>query len=161
MGILDLKRGALENGLCGEYTAKWDKAQSKRDLADIGLDINGMRFVSATSAKNTWGLSPKYITENFSDFINGKYIRKKDGYTSEVYVQYHGDITVRSTAIMIIQCDCEVFIPRNHIAEIYVTCESHIQIHAEGICTVFKFDESTIKYNGTGSVHIHSLQGWN
>lgn len=161
MGLLDLKRGAIANGLCGQYAEMWNNAQNKKDLVDIALDANGMRFLASTSAKNAWGLSPQYISEKFAEFINGKYLRKRDGYTSEIFVLFNGTIKTRSTALVIMQCDCDVYVPLNRIVEIYVSCGSKIRLHSEGVSSVLMFDEeSEVENVDSGRVHIIKMAGW-
>ena len=86
--LLNMKRKALMLGLCGEYKKKWDSCTSKKELMDLVLDSNGVEFL-ADAITFGWGCSQEFLLNEFADFINGRYQRKKDGYTSELYVHHN------------------------------------------------------------------------
>lgn len=151
--LLSFKRNAMMLGLCNSYRDKWDSATSKEALMGIATDSKGMDMI-ADSISNGWGLSSSYIVKNFSDYINGKWQRNKDGYTSEMYVLYNNDITIRSTLTLLVDCECDVVVGKNVIAEIYLSGKSKVNISCEGHCYVIRYgkDCSFTSY-GNGVVH--------
>lgn len=117
--LLNMKRKALMLGLCGEYKKKWDSCASKKELIDLVLDSNGVEFL-ADAITFGWGCSQEFLLNEFADFINGKYQRKKDGYTSELYVEPHGKIELRSTLTVIAGGRASVIVPPNFFGRVYV-----------------------------------------
>lgn len=106
-------------GLCGQYKTMWDACASKKELIDLALDSNGVEFL-ADAITFGWGCSQEFLLKEFSDFINGKYQRRKDGYTSELYVEPHGVIEFRSTITVIVGGKASVIIPPNFFGKVYV-----------------------------------------
>ena len=51
---------------------------------DLALSARGIYFVAKAIAEG-WGISASEICREFKPFLNGKYVRDKDGYTSAVY----------------------------------------------------------------------------
>lgn len=117
--LLNMKRNALMLGLCGEYKMEWDACTSKKELIDLVLDSNGVEFL-ADAITFGWGCSQEFLLKEFSGFINGKYQRKKDGYTSELYVEPHGVIELRSTITVIAGGKASIIVPPNFFGKVYV-----------------------------------------
>ena len=117
--LLNMKRNALMLGLCGEYKKKWDNCASKKELIDLVLDSNGVEFLADVITFG-WGCSQGFLLKEFSDFINGKYQRKKDGYTSELCVEPHDKIELRSTLTVIAGGRASVIVPPNFFGRVYV-----------------------------------------
>lgn len=117
--LLNMKRNALMLGLCGGYKEKWDACTSKKELINLVLDSNGVEFL-ADAITFGWGCSQGFLLKEFSDFINGKYQRKKDGYTSELYVEPYGVIELRSTITVIAGGKASVIVPPNFFGKVYV-----------------------------------------
>lgn len=117
--LLNMKRNALMLGLCGEYKNKWDNCASKKELMDLVLDSNGVDFLTDAITFG-WGCSQEFLLNEFADFINGKYQRKKDGYTSELYVEPYGKIELRSTLTVIAGGRASVIVPPNFFGRVYV-----------------------------------------
>ncbi len=139
-------------GLCQEYTDKVDKAGSKKAFMDIAIDINSMPWLCDCICH--WhGLTPEYICESFPQFLNGRYTRDKDGYTSQIYCQPEvKEITVETTAILIIGYNGILTIPQNRICEIYL-CKSNVEIAGEGRGLAYCYD-STISNQDSAPVII-------
>lgn len=117
--LLNMKRNALMLGVCEEYKKTWDNCASKKELIDLVLDSNGVEFL-ADAITFGWGCSQGFLLKEFSDFINGKYQRKKDGYTSELYVEPHDKIELRSTLTVIAGGRASVIVPPNFFGRVYV-----------------------------------------
>ena len=118
--ILELKRKACLLGLCEKYKDKWDSCKDKKELIDLVLDSNRVEFL-ADAMTFGWGVSSEFILREFSDFINGRYQRKKDGYTSELYVKPRGVIRLRSTITVIVSGSANVIVPYGFIGKVYVS----------------------------------------
>lgn len=141
--LLDFKRVAVSLGLCGEYKKKWDGSVSPRELMDIALDANGVEFM-ADSFSFGWGMSKEYVIDRFADYINGGYVRNKDGYTSEMYVGYKGDIHIRSTITLIAWCDTNIIVPPHFVGRVYVCGNSNVSVTGDGRIDVYSYGDNDI-----------------
>lgn len=141
-------RNAQRMGLCKEYTDKCSAAKSKKQLMDIALDANGISYIANAVAKGY--LSAEYIYNAFNPFINGKYVRDKDGYTSCLYCSHgHEDdiaeIQANTTAMVVINLIGTIVIPENRICEIHLV-NSKCYIKGEGRGNVYTYGDTEI-YN--------------
>lgn len=151
--LLAFKRNAIMLGLCTSYKDKWDAATSKEALMEIATDAKGMDMI-ADSISNGWGLSSSYIAKNFSDYINGKWQRNKDGYTSEMYVFHKSDVDIRSTLTLFVDCECDIVVSKGIVCEIYLSGKSKVRILCEGHCYVIRYGkECSFTVKGSGVVH--------
>lgn len=141
--ILDFKRRASGMGLCAEYSKRWNRALSKKELMDIATDSNGVHFL-ADAMSFGWGgdVNPTYIREEFPEFINGRY-QRRGAYTSRLYCGFHGKARADSTIMLFIDCQCSIEVPRNIFCSIIVAGKSDVTIVGEG-----KVNELTI-YKGS------------
>lgn len=134
-------------GLCEQYTSKWGSAKSKKQLIDLALDANGLSYV-ATAITKSYGLTAEYISNSFSPFINGKYIREKDGYTSALYCfcadkRDLAEIVASTTAVLVIGFKGTIRIPKNRICELHlVNCTCHVE--GEGRCDAYIYGSTNI-----------------
>ena len=159
--LLTLKRNSLMMGLCEKYKHKWDLCTTKRQLIDLALDSNGVEFM-ADSIAFGWGLGKDYIVNEFAEFINGSYVRDKDGYTSEFYVGARGVIELRSTMLLVAYCDgLEIKIPKGSAGRIYVCGGSKIRIENYGYVDILEYGSvnniDIIAHNGSNSSHKRIL----
>lgn len=168
--ILRLKNDSLRLGLCEKYKELWDKSENKDDLIEIATDVNGAEFLAMSHADG-WGLTPEYIQREFGDYINGKWRREKDGYTSELYVRYDGDIEQKSTLITLLDCTSTVYVPKYSGGYIYVSGESTVTIRNDSLTNVTVYGDkavvthhpwSTGEYNVTyvpkSKPHLNNLE---
>lgn len=116
----------LKSLCCQEYKHKWDNALNDRDLADIGLDINGAEWLCVMVNKGM--ITKSFIKERFADIINGKYVRNKDGYTSGVYVDYVGQIDMHTTLLVIIGGNVEIHVPQGIIGRVFLDNDAECKI---------------------------------
>lgn len=130
--LLEFKRKAKALGLCKEYTDKWDKCESKEDLIKTVLDSNGVEFL-CDGVQFKWGLTPQFIKESFSEFINGKYLcQNPKGYSVELFCNHIGEIQARSTILVLINCNVEIYIPKDAFVKIYFCMKSAARLHNKG-----------------------------
>ena len=125
------KKIAVFMNLCEEYTEKWNGCNTKKKLVDMALGSKGMDYLCASIAQG-WGLSPKYIVENFEPYINGKYISNQKGYTSKMFCCHLGNVSADTTAIVLIDSDVVLNVPQNALCEVYATGNSSIELKGEG-----------------------------
>jgi len=126
--LLELKKKAKALGLCKDYTDRWNKCESKEDLIHTVLDSNGVEFL-CDGVEFKWGLTHDFIAENFADFINGNYLcENPKGYSTELYCKFTGEIQARSTILVLINVNGEIYIPANAFVKIYM-CHSSVRIH--------------------------------
>jgi hypothetical protein len=126
---------AKRYGLCAEYTAKVDNAQSKKQVVDIAFDANGISWLCDSIAKG-WGLSPDYISEHYTNFLNGLYVYHGNGYTSAMYCQVP---TVRVCTTLACVIDCQSEIHADRICELHIV-NSNVKITGEGRCVVHLYN---------------------
>ena len=151
-GLLAFKRNAVLLGLCDEYKAAWNSVKSRKDLVDLALDANGVKFMAESVAEG-WGLSKEYILENFGDYVNEGYVRDKGGYTSKMYVDYGGDIFQLATLNLLVGCNTSVLVPEGSVCKIYVCGMSDVRISCVGKCYVYVYGGyNVVKYSGDVTV---------
>lgn len=143
------RKNARDNDLCESYSRRWDLCKSNKDLMDMALGAKGVDYLCDTIAKG-WGVSPDVISKRFRPFINGKYVSKQKGYTSEMYCEYAGDITASTDVLAIISCVVNIDIPANMMCEIYVVGESHLTLSGKGRCAIVCYgEEDSIRIGGS------------
>lgn len=137
--LIDLKRKAKKLGLCKEYTDKWDECKDKKDLINTVLDSNGVEFL-CDGVQFKWGLTSKFIKENFADFINGNYLCKNPkGYSTELFCKYQGEINVRSTIVVVIDSTVTLIVPPNAFVKVYAVGRSQFHIRNKGMLRLITY----------------------
>lgn len=131
--LLKLKRNAIILGLCGQYKEIWDNCKSKKDLVDAAIDANGIEFM-ADSIAFGWGLDKGFLITEFDEYINGKYRRIKDGYSSELHVgEENNTISVISTLnLFAYSKNVTIYVPQNSFCRIYLAKCSNVCIKNDG-----------------------------
>lgn len=153
--LLNMKRNALMLGLCGEYKKKWDACTSKKELIDLVLDSNGVEFL-ADAITFGWGCSQEFLLREFSDLINGKYQRKKDGYTSELYVHHNNMIVLRSTITLVAGSNADIVVPDDFIGNLYICGGSHMIFGSErGEINLYVYGDGNVKTEHDGLPKIN------
>lgn len=163
--LLTLKRNAILLGLCDQYRGKWDACKSKRELVDLALDSNGVEFMADSMAFG-WGLGKDYLLREFGEWMNGFYISREGGYTSEMYVGAHGVLNTRSALLLVAYCGgLEIIVPEHHVCRIYVCGGSKARIECLGDAEVVEYgvdnDVCIVEHDGARLQH-HKVtsSGW-
>lgn len=125
------RKNAAKENLCEEYSKKWDSCGSNKQYIDMALSTKGIDYICDSIAKG-WGISPSYLSERFSHFINGKYKSEQEGYASKLYCEYKGSINADTTIVGLIDCDVDINISDFAICEIYATGKCKINIVGNG-----------------------------
>ena len=141
--LLSFIRIAMMLGLCTSYKDKWDEATSKEALMDMALDSNGVEML-ADAAAFGWGMDIQYMKRTFSDYINGKWKRNKDGYTSCLYVDFNGQIEQDCTLTTVLSSKVEFHVPEGSVCKLYVGGESTAHITGEGVCYVYSYGHNEV-----------------
>ena len=84
------------------------------------------------------------MKRTFSDYINGKWKRSKDGYTSCLYVDFKGEIEQDCTLTTILSSKVDFHVPKGHVCKLYVGAESTVNIIGEGICYVYSYGHNEV-----------------
>lgn len=123
--LQDFFENAKERNLCERGAKIWEHCKSKKSLIDFALGSWGADYV-ASAISNGWGIDPEEIAKEFSQFLNGKYTRERDGYTSKMYCLPDADsITIDTTLTLII--GFKGTITADRICELYlVNCKADV-----------------------------------
>lgn len=141
IGVRKFRENAEKHGVCKEYAARWDGCMNKKQLIDLALTSQGMDYMCDAIAKG-WGVSKEVLSENFARYINGKYIHDDDeGYTSEMYCEYGGIAFARSSAVVFVNCLCEVETEKDSITRVYATGECDLRFVGEGEVILVAYGE--------------------
>lgn len=141
--LLTFKRNAKLLGLCGAYKDKWDSADCKYALMDIALDSNGCEMLADACAFG-WGMDMLYMKRTFADYINGKWKRDKDGYSSCLYVDYNGQIEQSCTITTVLSSKVTFNVPKGRVCKLFVSGGTEVNITGEGVCYVYSYGENKI-----------------
>lgn len=144
--LLTFKRNAMMLGLCTGYKDRWDKADGKEALMDMALDSNGVEML-ADAAAWSWGMDIPYMKRAFSDYINGRWKRDKDGYSSCLYVDYNGQIEQECTLTTVLASKVDFHVPEGNVCKLYVGGGSEVNITGEGVCYVYSYGENKVTGN--------------
>lgn len=154
--LLRMKRYALAHGLCGRYTKRWDEAVSPKDLIDLASDANGLAFLAEGFAYG-WCPSEGYVMEVFGDYINGDYISRHGGYTSEIWCGDRDgeDVRIYATAALVAHCSMSIWIPEFDVKRMYVTGNTDLDIDCGGVAYVSVYGDSVkLRTSGSGTVKV-------
>ena len=155
--VLEFKQKAFKMGICEEYRKQWQQATNNKDLADMAMSIQGADFLCA-SVVNQWGGTKEQMMFALYDFANGNYVRRGNGYTSELFLYYEGKITVKSTLYIVIGSeDVEIYVPRYRIANIYLAGCKNVKINCDGAVYIVNYDKDSkvkIVRGNDETVHI-------
>lgn len=147
-----MKAYAGSHGLCGEYGELWNAAEDKEQLMLMALSANGLQFL-AESFANTWGLTTEYAVKTFGQYMNGQYLCKQNGYTTEMYCSFEGEITARATATLVVASNATIKTPRGRAVQIHLSGKNNVVIDCDGSCRLYVYgNDNTVKMTGRGRV---------
>lgn len=145
------RKNATEHGIC-EMSSDWDKCKSKKQLIDLALSIRGIEYI-AKAVSEGWGIDAGTICREFAPFINGKYVRDKDGYISALYCSFKeespAEIYAEQTALLVIGFIGNIYIPKNRICEIHAV-DSKFNVYGDGVLRLKPYGDVEI-YNEVNS----------
>lgn len=140
------RQNAAKESLCSEYTGLWDGCKSNKDFIDLAISSKGADYLCDAIAKG-WGISPEEIAERFKYFTNGKYVRSKDGYSSELYCIAKQKITAKNTIYVSVDSVLDIEVPEFHICTIYATGKSELNMSGKGDAILVIYGDK-VKVNG-------------
>ena len=144
--------GEITTPLCAEYKSAWRKCgDDKEMLVRLVMKEQSLPYFFAHCHQNK-GLSKEYILDEFSAYINGKYVGiDVDGvsgdYKTELYVGYNGNLSVSDDVLATMWTTVpSMEIPTCKAVKIYCACGSEIHLSCEGYNSVIimLFDDSKI-----------------
>ena len=141
--LLSFKRNVMMLGLCASYKNKWDATTNKEELMDMALYSYGVELL-ADAHSFGFGMDIQYMEQVFSDYINGKWKRSMDGYTSCLYVDFNGRIEQDCTLTTVLDSRVEFHIPKGNVCKLYVGAESTVHITGEGVCYVYSYGHNEV-----------------
>lgn len=138
------RHNAERLGLCDTFAQKWSACRSKKQLYDLACDVNSLEYLADMIARGH-GLPPEYLTKEFGQFLNGKYIHKDNGYTSCIYCQPPEDaIKIGTTATLIIGFKGAVVVERP--CRLYL-CKSDVTIIGTTQPEAYLYNSSVVSDN--------------
>lgn len=153
--------------LCDDYTNRVNSAISKKQIADIGLDANGISYLAQMAYKG-YPLPYSTILKEFKNFINGNYVYESipndRGYTykTELYVEYNNNIDVRTTCVALLGCKTKVKLKERTVVELYLdsNCEIELDCPLSSRCRVYMYGEPIVKVlNNEEKVKLIQVDG--
>lgn len=148
--LKQFRKNADKYGVCG-ISKDWDDCRNNKQIIDLCLSAKGMDYVCGAIA-NGWGISPNMIEAKFRPFINGSYLCDVRGYESELYCNYKGCASIRSTAIMVVDSDIKLVVSKKM---------THLVLYIVGICNIEiigKNYTNAIIYGDPTSVSVKSKE---
>ena len=142
--------------VCGDYADKVDGAISRAQMMDIVLDANGISFIPEMESKG-YELPYESIISEYGGFVNGRYKRSKDGYTSSMYVLCEDDVDVDTTITCFLGCKCWVILPEFSFREIYLdkNCDVKLSVPSSSRVSIHTWEGAKIDFSGcSGDVKV-------
>ena len=145
-------KNALLADLCGEYKGRWQSASHDKESL-LRLAVSQQSFPHmATFAYEGNGLTEEYITEEFKDFINGRYTAVDadgvdGGYKTQLFVGHDKYISDNVDVLCMMWCDVPTLeVGKTKATKIYAACCSKVNIVCDGYnhVIVMLFDESSV-----------------
>lgn len=142
------------NGVCRKYRGLLSSASSKSAIAEIISDSNGVEFLTQRISTD---ISMDYaeVASTLKAHTNGRRVFEHDGYTSEIYCGYKGNVEARSTLLAVWGSRLDIHVPAHHMVEI--DCDSHSSCTitadegARVVC-VYWGEKPVVTAESTGSV---------
>lgn len=115
--------------LCDEYTDKVELAMNKTQLIDLAFDANGISYIPEMQAKG-YPIPYDTIIKEFGSYINGRYVRDKNGYTSALYCKYAKPVILEETLTCFLGCKgINITVPDYYICEIFLDAECDVKLY--------------------------------
>ena len=133
--------------MCDKYAMMVMPSNTKIELLDIGLDINGLIFLAKLSTNPD---KPDYdvLRKEFGPYANGRYVRRKK-YTSCFFLDYGNDVNITTNLTLFMQCDCKVIVRDWDVVSLFVDSDSKISIEMgeHSHVTVYRFGNGEVIYS--------------
>lgn len=120
----------IRNGLvCRDYTKKVAMAENRYDLSKILFDVNGLELLPSLKLKGI-DIPTEDLLSEYGRYLNG-YKHYYNGYSSTMYVRNTESIITSTTLLGLVECKCEIIIPKNNFPRLIVDkdCELTISMH--------------------------------
>ena len=150
--LLKMKRHAVADGLCAQYTKRWDEASGLEDMVAMATDANGMDFMARSFAFG-WGMSPDYTVATFGPYINGARVFQHEGYTGEIWCGVpRARIEQRATTTLVACCDeAEVTVKKYRVCHLLVSGAGTVRIKCDGRAYIRVYGDAEVDVTGGGA----------
>lgn len=140
--------------MCDKYADLVRPSNTKIELLELGLDINGMAFLAKMSTNPD---NPDYelIRKEFGPYANGRYVRNKK-YTSSFYLFYGEDVNINTNLTLFMQCDCKVIVRDYDVVSLFVDSGSkiHLELGENSNVTVHTYGDAEVIYSDKLSSNV-------
>lgn len=159
MKIQDFFNGHREE-ICEQYLKPIGEAKSKKDLADL-LDINACEWLCQMNEKH--GGVGEWVSENFGNFINGRFSNANDGYDTSLYCGFKSamPMVLRTTVTGFIDSEVDIKLQKYEIRRI-VCSKSKVRVtfEEESHLLVVKDNETEMVFDNAdeSKITIKDLQ---
>jgi len=130
-------RLAIGTGQIPEVVAdRFRSIKDNRELFMVMCDANGSSLLQEIQARGVV-LPLDKIKNELHAFVNGRYVCEYVGlsgdviYNSKMYVGYGEDIVADTTLLSLLDCKCEVRVPKNCFATITLDKDCDVKINIE------------------------------
>lgn len=135
--------------ICERYFEPVVKAKSKKELADL-MDINVCDWLAKTDVE--CGDVGEMVSENFGNYINGKFVNQNEGYTTSIHCGQNDEYIVADSDIMLfIDCDVELVVRKYMVNRIFCS-RSKIRVRLDERAKLV-----VDKYGGLNDVKVVSF----
>lgn len=157
--LKQFRENARNENLCEEYTQIWDSCKSKKQTMDMCLGVKGMDYVCDAYAKG-WGMDKEAFTTEFKNFINGKFVYDAEGYSSEMYCGFNGNVEIKTNCLMILDSDVVFTVQNGFSYQIFASGRCNLTFKGNAKIYLFTYGEKgNIKISGDSDIrHKHKTK---
>lgn len=146
-----LRRSHAHTPACKEYASMVYRCKSVKELFDTALDIQSVEFVSK-AIDDGWCIDSADIQRIFNAYVNGKYVREKDGYKSVMYCNYCGEAVVEQTVVFVIDSEITLFLPDYAICKVFIAGCSNVHFKGGGTAFIEHLDHRASVDRADGNI---------
>lgn len=149
--LLYFYKNSLLRNLCTDFKGAWNMCkEDKEKLFNLSMHQQSIPYL-ATAIYQGWGLSIDYVKDNFSDYINAKYVGTNcdnvaGDYTYSSWYDFDADIELNEDICSLCRCSCQLIVQEIKCPILYIHNKSNITLSLDGFNTVriYLFDESNL-----------------
>lgn len=136
--------------VCPEYMRRLSAAERREEIFRILCDVNGGAWLMEMHARGV-SLPVNDFREEFKSFINGGYTMEyPQGYTSELYCGYEGDVIAHTTLIYAFLSALDVDVPANTYPTLILSAGStaDIVLHPTARLNIELYGDASYRLSG-------------
>lgn len=152
-----VERLRTDGSVCGRYRGVVLSASTKSALMQAVSTSQGVEFITSRLSDDIH-MDYASVAKELSAHINGERVFECDGYTTEIYIGYAGDVLSRTSLLALWGCHAHLTVPDNRAVTVFCDAASHLDIecgrNARVGCVYYGETPS-----GTGYGNIHYVKG--